>query len=146
LEALERLELRESHRYGEGSGEVKVGDIVVVHSEEKDRGFWKLVRINRVLSSRDGVRVHQEANRTTLWRRPVQRLYPIEVSWDTIATHENEQLDQEPSLQIDQIRDDAERENYTEGDSNSGNIPRRRSSRVTARVTRDCILACQHQL
>lgn len=139
-----------------GSSEVKVGDVVVVHSEDKHRGFWKLGRIERVLSSQDGeirgavARVHQGGNRTTLLKRPIQRLYPIEVRCNTITTHEDGQIDQEPDLQIDQITDDTNQDQNTddtnqrramEGDSNSENMHSRRSSRA-----RDRILACQHQL
>ena len=133
-----------------GHGKVKIEDIVVVHNEDKHRGFWKLGRIERLLSGRDGeirgavVRVHQGGNQITLLKRPVEKLYPIEVGCNTTTAHE--QMDQELDFQIDQTKDDTNQGGHMEGDPNSENAPRRRSSRVTAREARDRILACQYQL
>ena len=50
------LELRESHRYNRGHAnpsQVSVGDIVIVHSADQPRGFWRLGRVNEVLVGRD---------------------------------------------------------------------------------------------
>ena len=82
------LELRENHRYGRrrtGNERIRVGDVVVLHNEDKHRGFWKLGLVEKLLTGLDGkprgavVHVHQRGNSTTLLRRPVQRLYPIAV-------------------------------------------------------------------
>ena len=83
------LELREAHRYGikSSSGEtITVGDIVVIHCEEKRRGFWNLGRIEKVIIGKDDqevrgavVRVYTGRKHSKLLRRPVQKLYPVEI-------------------------------------------------------------------
>ena len=50
-------DLRDRHRYSnhlQGSGEIKVGDVVVVHSDKYPRTFWKIGVIEQLLSGGDG--------------------------------------------------------------------------------------------
>ena len=51
-------ELRYAHQYVDRSciphSTVSVGDIVVVYDESLPRGFWKLGRVEKVRSGRDG--------------------------------------------------------------------------------------------
>ena len=51
------LELREAHQYSSGNSDacsaVSIGDIVLVH-DDKPRGFWRLARIENVITGRDG--------------------------------------------------------------------------------------------
>lgn len=77
------LELREAHRYGieHSSGvRITVGDIVVVHSDEKWRGFWNLGKVEELISGKDNqiqgaiIRVYTGGKRSKLLRRPVQKL------------------------------------------------------------------------
>ena len=82
------LELREAHRYSSGNSDassaVSIGDIVLVH-DDKPRGFWRLARIENVITGRDGqirgaiLRVASEKGRSTTLQRPLQRLYPLEI-------------------------------------------------------------------
>ncbi|KAL5475814.1 hypothetical protein EMCRGX_G025680 [Ephydatia muelleri] len=81
-------DLRDCHRYSnqlQGSGDIKVGDVVVVHSDKHPRTFWKTGVIEQVLSGQDGlvrgarVRVRSR-NGSILLNRPLQLLYPLEVS------------------------------------------------------------------
>lgn len=83
------LELREAHRYHRGSTnptQVSVGDVVVVHSADQPRAFWKLGQIKEVLPGRDGeirgavVRVASKGRQASTLHRPVSLLYPIEMS------------------------------------------------------------------
>ena len=81
--------LRESHSYNNkktsSSVEITKGDIVVVH-EKKPRGFWSLGRVEETLPGRDDqvrsavIRVFTGGKKSKTIRRPVQRLYPIEIS------------------------------------------------------------------
>jgi hypothetical protein len=80
------LELRESHRYSSGGyseKSISIGDIVVVHNDNEPRGFWKLADL--IIMGRDGqvqgatLRVHRKDNCSTMLRRPLQHLYPLEV-------------------------------------------------------------------
>ena len=86
------LELRESHRYHRGranSSQVSVDDVVIVHSTEQPRAFWKLGRVEEVLVGKDGekrgavVRVAGGGRKSTLLQRPIQLLYPLEVRQET---------------------------------------------------------------
>ena len=82
--------LRESHfhysRKRNHSEEISIGDIVVIHNDQKPRGFWNLGRVEETIPGKDGlirsaiVRVYTGGKRSKLFRRPVQLLYPVEIS------------------------------------------------------------------
>lgn len=83
------LELRETHRHHHGCSDpspVLVGDVVIVHATDQPRGFWKLGQVEEVLTGRDGktrgavVRVAGKGRQATSLYRPIQLLYPLEVS------------------------------------------------------------------
>ena len=85
-------ELRDAHRYGDktsASQEVKVGDIVLVHDDSRPRGFWKLALVEKLVTGRDGLtrgavlRVSSTGERASTLQRPLQRLYPLELSSTT---------------------------------------------------------------
>ena len=64
-----------------------VDDLVLVHDEGHPRSHWKLGKVEQILTSNDGqnrgavVRVQaKKSKRTSLLRRPLQLLYPLEVS------------------------------------------------------------------
>lgn len=91
------LELREAHRHHKSSGQPQLteGDIVVVHSDDQPRTFWKLGKIERVLQGADGqqraatVRISKNGRTSTL-DRPIQHLYPLEVMSDNPIMTEQE--------------------------------------------------------
>ena len=72
------------------------GDIVIVHKEKKPRGFCSLGRVEEVLPGRDDqvrsavVRVFTGGKKSKTIRRPVQRLYPIEISRQTSTATEDD--------------------------------------------------------
>ena len=82
------LRLREAHRHLQtpkgGTSTAAVGDIVIVHDDKHPRGLWKLGRIEKLLPGADGnvrgtfIRV-QSKGRSSVLKRPLQRLYPLEV-------------------------------------------------------------------
>ena len=50
------MELRESHHYHHGDtnpSQVSIGDVVIVHSDNQPRAFWRLGRVKEVLAGRD---------------------------------------------------------------------------------------------
>ena len=59
---------------------------MTVHSTDQPRGFWKLGRVKKVLVGQDGkvrgavVQVVGKGRQATTLHRPIQRLYPLEVS------------------------------------------------------------------
>jgi hypothetical protein len=80
------LELRDSHRQKQASGNsasVRVGDVVVVHDQDNPRGFWKLAKIEKLLSGKDGLvrgavlRLPSKNGHSSTLRRPIQLLYPL---------------------------------------------------------------------
>ena len=83
------VELRESHRQSNHNrpphSSIASGDVVVVHDENLPRGFWRLGRIEEVISGRDGkirgatVRLASRNRQKTLLHRPIQLLYPLEI-------------------------------------------------------------------
>ena len=60
--------------------------MVIVHDDSLPRGLWKLGRIQEVIPGADGlprsalVRVASRDRQHTLRKRPVQLLYPLEIS------------------------------------------------------------------
>ena len=64
------------------------GDVVIINGKEKNRGLWKLGIVKELVTGRDGVvsGAKLRAGRSYL-ERPVQHLYPMELSCDrTTAT------------------------------------------------------------
>ena len=83
------LELRDTHRRrhaSKTSTPLKIGDIVVVHDEDHPRGFRKFAMVEKLLTGQDGLvrgavlRVSSRNGRATILQRPLQLLYPLEVS------------------------------------------------------------------
>ena len=83
------LELRNSHRQQpiakQRSPPVEVGEIVVVHDQDHPRGLWKMARVEKTITGRDGmvrgavVRLPSKNGRPTILQRPLQLLYPLEI-------------------------------------------------------------------
>ena len=84
------LQLRECHRYGPKTdvkgNTLSEGDVVLIHSDSKLRGFWKLGRVQRLVKGDDGhvrgaiLKVPSRTGQTTILRRPLKCLYPLEVN------------------------------------------------------------------
>ena len=56
------------------------GEVVIIKSEEKNRAQWKLGVIEDLITGRDGV--IRGAKLKSLLERPIQHLYPLELSCD----------------------------------------------------------------
>ena len=76
--------LRERHNCNGKASSLKPGDVVLICSEEKNRGKWLLGLVVELLNGRDGV-VHAVKLRAgkTFLERPIQHLYPMELTCDT---------------------------------------------------------------
>ena len=61
----------------------KVGDVVIIKGDERNRGKWDLGIVQRLIEGRDGVvrAVKLRAGKSYLDRAP-QHLYPMELSCD----------------------------------------------------------------
>ena len=83
-------ELRETHRRARsGEGDlISVGDVVTIH-DDAPRGLWRLDLIEEKIRRRDGyvrgalVRVKSDSGPSAFLRRPIQRLFPLEIHVET---------------------------------------------------------------
>ena len=77
--------LREQHilKHKGSKMTLATGDVVIIKGEEKNRGLWKLGIVEELITGRDGVvrGAKLRAGRSYL-ERPVQHLYPMELSCD----------------------------------------------------------------
>ena len=88
------INLRERYHYGKQSPnalKIHTGDIVIVHTEQDARGFWRLGRVKELITGTDGqtrgaiIYTTSRDNRPSLLRRPTQRLYPLEINHEEEA-------------------------------------------------------------
>ena len=80
--------LRERHRSqaGRQGATPVVGDVVIIKTDEKNRGKWPLEIIEELIAGRDGiVRVAKFRTGKSYLERPVQHLFPLELSCDKIS-------------------------------------------------------------
>ena len=120
--------LRESHRLMQVPGSngkfVAIGDLVLVHDEKQPRFLWRMGKVENLIKGEDNiirgavVRV-QSGGRTTNLRRPVQKLYPLELNLNTKTTRNEDDEVQHSESQV--------------GDSGQ---PMKRPKRVAAQVAR----------
>ncbi len=84
--------LRERHNLTHQTTKFKisVGDVVIVKSDDKNRGNWPLAIVQRVFPGKDGVirAVRLKTAKGTL-ERPVQHLYPMELASESITPEAN---------------------------------------------------------
>ena len=77
--------LRERHQRVKGKeAERKVGDVMLIKGDERNRGHWKIGVIDTLIPGRDGIvrAVKLRAGKSYL-ERAVQHLYPLELACDT---------------------------------------------------------------
>ena len=80
--------LREKHNLKQSgmSCTLAVGDVVIIKSEEKNRGKWPLCIVKELYPRRDGVvRAVKVRSGRNFLERPVQHLYPLELSSESIV-------------------------------------------------------------
>ena len=113
---------------GSNSTNISVGDIVVVKSDCTKGAFWKLARVEELLTSKDGkihaarVRVANNERNPTCIRRVIQHLIPLEVKASYEVSTETEQecsSAEEPSKSQHDEQD---------GEPTDGGRPRRRAA------------------
>jgi hypothetical protein len=153
------LELREAHRvyknYSSTRDWVCIGDIVVIHEDDKRRCLWKIGRVEELITGRDEqiraaiVRVGSSQGRSKLLNRPVQKLYPIEI-YDRSELSDGDSaenttpillpIDDTPDEDVSYINELPSVDEVIE-DQREDYIPQRKSRRAAAIVARDCIKA-----
>jgi hypothetical protein len=64
----------------------KSGDVVIVLSDNKNRGVWPLAVVEETFPGKDGVvRAVRLKTKNGVLERPVQYLYPMELSCDVFS-------------------------------------------------------------
>ena len=90
------IKLQNSHRFHNQNDTIKtvsVGDVVAVHEEDQPRGKWRVAKILDLIVGSDGcttgalVQVRNKGGKCTKLRRPVQRLYPLEMQCEVPVQH-----------------------------------------------------------
>ena len=87
--------LRERHNMKHNQRQLSLskGDVVIIKGEERNRGLWKLGIVEELFPGRDGVvrSVRLRPGKSYL-ERPIQHLYPLELSCDRTADVPNRTL------------------------------------------------------
>ena len=89
--------LRERHIMLKGKTlSLSVGDVVIIKSDERNRGEWPLGIVEQLYQGKDGVvrAVKLRAGKSFV-ERPVQHLYPLELSCDKQANQKTMELNVE---------------------------------------------------
>ena len=120
------------------------GDIVIIHSDKQPRGLWSLGKVKKLLVGNDGevqgavLRVAGQGRRAKFLRRPVQKLYPLEMPshdrGNVLDNDYDDDLETEPATSMVQ-------QEPRKSDSTQPLLPPRRSSRAAALEARDRLLA-----
>jgi hypothetical protein len=86
------LSLRESSKaQSRGAEIISVGDIVVLKNESTARIFWKLTKVEELITSKDNivrsakVGVLNEVNKKIQLRRPIQHFVLLEISQKNVT-------------------------------------------------------------
>jgi hypothetical protein len=98
------VELRNAHRSHRKLQEkscVEIRDIVLVHDENHPRSFWRIGRIRDLVTRKEGdgssrgavVHVMSKKGRTTMLRRPLQLLYPLEINCKCVEEQEESEVE-----------------------------------------------------
>ena len=134
------LELRDAHRQKHPtstSSTVGVGDIVLVYDQDHPRGFWKMAKVQKLITGRDGqtrgavLKVANRNGKRATLQRPVQCIYPLGVT-------QSETFDDEP-----EAPDDVQNPELEE---NRGTEPPTRPQRNSAMKSRNHVRAWTSEL
>ena len=82
-EYLRSLRERYVRKKGRGRGVPAVGEVVIIQSDQKNRGVWTLGIVIDLITGKDRViRGAKVRTGKSIMERPVQLLYPVELSSD----------------------------------------------------------------
>ena len=91
--------LRERHNLNHKTKETTLtrGDVVLINGEERNRGKWKIGTVEQLIQGRDGVvkGARLRAGKSYL-ERPLQLLYPLELTCDRPVEGEVKYLTRTP--------------------------------------------------
>ena len=124
------VDLRENHKMRTKTKkiDVKTGDAVLIHEDGVKRNKWSMAVIEELINGKDGVTRGATVKKigvngkAALLNRPLQKLYPLEISHDDKATTPSEPSNgQEESIST--VNDDAKNVVTNLGDDNTDDSP-----------------------
>ena len=119
---------------------------ITVYDDKHPRGLWRLGRIESVKKSPDGlirgacVRVQSKTGRSTVLRRPIQHLYPLEVHSREKTPNTGSDLSSPPPVATG-VNDTLPSPSMS-AEVRSDSMELRPPRRSTAILARDRILGC----
>lgn len=99
--------LREFHHCGAKKDQnkvIEIGDVVLIHDDSLPRSNWRLGEVTELIESRDGcirgavLRVASKRGKHLTLRRPIQKLFPLEVNTGNPPENERVEVVQQPDL------------------------------------------------
>eukprot|EP00794_Sanderia_malayensis_P014442 gene14442-biopygen11541 len=90
--------LREKHnlKHKAKSSVIKIGDVVIIKNDERNRGKWNLGIVEELIEGKDKVvRGAKVRTAKSLLERAIQHLYPLELTCDTENLHKHKELNSE---------------------------------------------------
>jgi hypothetical protein len=68
---------------------IQIGDVVIVHTDNKKRVLWPLAKVIELYRSEDGlVRSARILTKTGTTNRPITKLYPLEMANEEVRSRE----------------------------------------------------------
>ena len=107
------VDLRETHKGKTKSkiASIKLGDAVMIHEDNRKRSRWAMGVVEETISGKDGVirgarlrKLSDDGNRQ-ITERPLQKLYPLEISRDSDSTLNADAASNDVSV-TDRVPDD----------------------------------------
>ena len=95
------------------STDIRGGDVVLVHDQDHPRGFWKMARVRKLITGRDGqtcgavLKLPTNSRRFTTLQRPVQLIYSLGVA-ESETQEESESVEYTEEPELEQERDEPE--------------------------------------
>ena len=135
-------ELREAHRHRRKTSDteaISIGDVVLIHDEGKARGFWKLGRVLRLVTGRDGhtrgavLKIAAGSAPEATLQRPLQRLYPLEIHSNSRGEESDDVSPEDSVATTDEVVDGAPVQSSPskEESAETGNCDRPRQAAAT---------------
>ena len=87
--------------------DIEIGDIILVENDKK-RGHWKLGKIESLIIGKDGKAraAVVKTDKKKLIRRPIQKLYPLEISAETKISEKVKKVISADSHQVHKVASD----------------------------------------
>ena len=130
--------LRERHnlKHRGKSTTLKIGDVVIIKSDDKSRAKWPLGIVQELYPGRDGIirAVRLRAGQSYL-ERPIQHLYPLELACD--VTHPNQPI--LGWMQAHLSSDQKGRRQCKQGKRFKGSLEARRNNK-SGKLEQSCIM------